>query len=224
MTERSGFVRRDDEAYAEGLAGLLPTGPAWPRDPEGALARFLKGAAGIWGKVDQRAADLTERETDPRQTLELLPEWERAFGLPDPCVAEPQSIGERQKALVQRMTAEGGQSRAFFYGVAENLGYTVKIEEFAPFMAGVSACGDTRPPDQENFRWSVAAAEIRFFWKVKVLGMRLIWFRCGNGGGQCGIDPMVRIRFATDLECLFDRWKPAQTRIVYDYSETELID
>jgi hypothetical protein len=29
---------------------------------------------------------------------------------------------------------------------------------------------------------------------------------------------------ASDLECIFDRWKPAHTQIVYDYSPMESLD
>jgi uncharacterized protein YmfQ (DUF2313 family) len=161
-----------------------------------------------------------ERETDPRIALELLPEWERAFGLPDPCVAEPLSIADRQTALVARMTTEGGQSRDYFIGVAAALGYTITIREYAPFMVGVSPVGDTRPTGTlgEQFRWEIGPPEMRFYWTVRVGAVRLTWFRDGDSGGQAGVDPHLRIALATDLECVLRRWKPAHTEIVFDYS------
>jgi uncharacterized protein YmfQ (DUF2313 family) len=210
-------VRRGQEEYAEAFARLLPTGPAWPRERTSVLARLLHGLAGVWGVVDGNAADLLERESDPRATLDLLPDWERAWGLPDDCVAEPLTIGDRQKALVNKMTSEGGQSRAFFYGVAARLGYTIYITEYAPFMCGVSQVGDTRDA-HGDYRWQIGPPEIRFWWTVHVGDVRLTWFRTGNGGGQVGVDPHLRIALATDLECLFRRWKPAHTDIVFDYS------
>ena len=84
-------------------------------------ARWCMASSGLcdyWGFVDGRAADLLERESDPRQTVELLPDWERNWGLPDPCYEAPQTIGERQLALVMRMTMQGAQSREFFIDVA----------------------------------------------------------------------------------------------------------
>jgi len=184
--------------------------------------QFVAGLAGIWGYVDSRAADLLERETDPRQTLEMLTDWERAYGLPDKCLAEPLSIHDRQVALVARITAKGGQSRAYIIALAESLGYTITIEEFAPFMAGVSQAGDTRPVGSEYFRWYIGPAEMRFYWTVHVSGARLTWFRAT--AGQAGVDPHLRIGLATDLECILRRIKPAHTEIVFDYSGAGISD
>lgn len=211
-------VRRGGADYAEALAALLPRGRAWPRDPDTVLMQLLRGLAETWGILDSRAADLLERESDPRAAMEILADWERAWGLPDPCVAEPLTIADRQRALVAKMTTEGGQSRPFFLDLAASLGYQIRITEYAPFMAGVSACGDTR--DQfGDWRWEVGPPEIRFVWRVRITGLRVTWFRTGNGGGQAGIDPMVRIALATDLDCVLRRYKPAHTEVVFDYSD-----
>ncbi|MBP2494929.1 MULTISPECIES: YmfQ family protein [Methylobacterium] len=214
-----GFIRRDGDDYAEAFARLLPRGEAWSRDPDGDLMRLVRGQAEIWGAVvDPRAADLLELELDPRFTTELLPDWERAFGLPDPCVQEQYTLEERRLALIERITTEGGQSRAFFYNVASRLGYVIRIVEYSPFMAGISRCGDTRATgtNGEQYRWQVGPPEIRFYWTVRVYGSRVSWFRAG--AGQCGIDPMVRFSMAMDLECLFRRYKPAHTEILFDYA------
>ena len=217
------WVRRDAGAYAEAIAGELPTGAAWPRDPDGDLMRWVDGCAGVWGDVSGRAADLLVTETDPRFAFAMLPDWERAFGLPDPCVAEPLTLADRHKALLTRMTAQGGQSRAFFLAVAAALGYTVFIREYSPFMAGISRAGDTRPRAPQNLaenhpRWMVGAPEMRFYWTVYVLGARTRWFRAGSG--QAGVDPMVRIGLATDLECVVRRWSPAHTQVIFNYGLT----
>ena len=100
--------------------------------------KVVKGLAQFWGDVvDARAADLLERESDPRSTIELLPDWERNWGLPDPCYTSPQSIDERQRALVMRMTMLGAQSRQFFIDVAAMLGYTITITEYRPFFVAM---------------------------------------------------------------------------------------
>lgn len=218
MIEMDRHIGRGGADYAEAFAGLLPSGAAWSRDPSSVLMRLLRGQAEIWGEVDGRTSDLLERETDPRTTTDLLSEWERAFGLPDPCVQEPLTIEERRIVLVQRMTTEGGQSRAFFYAVAAKLGYVIRIKERAPFMAGISRAGDTRATSAaaEDYRWEVGPPEIRFSWTIKVSGSRLAWFRAGSG--QAGVDPHLRISLASDLECLIRRWKPAHTEVVFDYS------
>jgi len=97
-------VTRTGEDYADALQALLPLGQAWPRAIGSALMQVVTGLTRIWGDFEIRASKLLEMESDPRSTIELLPDWERNFGLPDPCYTEPQSIAERQLALVMRMT------------------------------------------------------------------------------------------------------------------------
>jgi len=223
-------VRRSGADYAKAFLDLLPYGQAWPRDVTSTLVLTVNGLAEYYGTCDARAADLLEQESDPRKTIELLSDWERNWGLPDPCFKQTPTIGERQRMLVFKMTMMGGQSRDFFItDVAKNiLGYDVTISEYAPFMAGVSNAGDTRSPpaDQVNllhgdFRWYIGPQEMRFYWTVHVGQMKLVWFRCGGGGGQAGVDHHLEIGKADDLECLFNRWKPAHTQIVFDYSGVE---
>jgi uncharacterized protein YmfQ (DUF2313 family) len=218
-------IRRSGDDYAQALISLLPRGPAWPRDPDTTLIRSLIGLAQYWGFVDGRAGDLLETESDPRLTWELLPEWERAWGLPDPCVKEPTSPADRRRALVVKMTMLGGQSRQFFYDVADALGYVIKITEFSPYICGISQVGDTRgidPDDPDHYRWMLGPPEIRFTWTVHVNALRLTYFRTGES--MCGIDRLLRIGLTTDLECIFDRWKPAHTDIVFDYSPFVALD
>ncbi len=212
-------VRRTQADYQQAMADNLPTGPAWPREPEAMLMKVLSGLAGNWAYVDGRAADLLEIESDPRVTTEMLDSWETAWGLPDPCVAEAVTLADRQKALVQKMTATGGQSISYFTEVAQNLGYTVTIQEYAPYMAGVSQCGDTRTGAiYSDYRWMLGPTDIRYQWTVNITINRESWFRTGLGGGEVGVDHMLTIALSTDLECVIRRWKPAQTEVNFDYS------
>jgi uncharacterized protein YmfQ (DUF2313 family) len=138
-------VRRTGSDYREAFFSLLPNGPAWPkRVVESVLWQTSDGLCEYWGFVDGRAADLLETESDPRQTVELLPDWERNWGLPDPCYTSPQTIDARQTALVARMTMLGGQSRQWFIEFAAKLGYSITISEYRPFMVGLDRCGDNR--------------------------------------------------------------------------------
>lgn len=198
-------VRRSGGDYAVAFRALLPQGIAWPTSSTSVLSTVISGLAQIWGYVDGRAADLLEIETDPRSTTELLPEWERAFGLPDNCLPLPPSDEvTRRYNLVSKMTLLGDQSRAFFIRQGFNIGETVVVREFAPYMTGVSRCGDTRMlsienSDPLNFRWQLGRPENRFYWTVKILVL-LASFR------------------GADLFCLLRRWKPAHTEVLFDYS------
>jgi uncharacterized protein YmfQ (DUF2313 family) len=215
----SGWSRHHTDDYTQAFLSMFPTGIAWPRDPDIPFTQFVTGLAALWGElVDQRAADLLNRESDPRTTIELLEDWERNWGLPDPCVAEPLTVEARRAALLTKMTLVGGQSRDFFTRIARTIGYDITIKEWSPFMAGVSRAGDTRETGTlgEPFRWEVGAPEMRFYWSIKVDTVRLSWFRAGSG--QAGVDPHLRIGIATDLECLLNRYKPAHTMLLFDYS------
>jgi uncharacterized protein YmfQ (DUF2313 family) len=210
------FVRRTQEDYAQGFFSLLPRGDIWDRDLRRLIMRICDGLARFWAYVDSRAADLLERESDPTRTVELLPEWETAFGLPDPCFPEATTIGERQRMLVTQITWQGGQSRQYFIDLLAWIGFRVVIHEWSPFMAGISRAGDTRPSPDERFRWYVGPPEMRFAWTAQVGHMGLAWFRAS--AGQAGVDPHLSFRIPFAVECLLMRWKPAHTWLVFDYS------
>lgn len=198
-------VRRTGSDYVVAFRALLPQGIAWPTSSTSVLSKVINGLSQIFGYADDRAADLLEVETDPRLTTELLPEWERAFGLPDNCFPLPPTDQvTRRFNLVSRMTLLGEQSRAFFITQGFNIGETVSIREFAPYMTGVSRVGDTRMATVENsdpvhFRWQLGPPENRFYWVVKILVL------LPNFNGA-------------DLFCILRRWKPAHTEVLFDYS------
>lgn len=241
MSDR--HLRRSGSDYTQAFLSLLPIGEAWPRHFDSLLVKTCAGLNEYWGFIDSRAADLLERESDPRLTIELLPDWERNFGLPDPCYTAPQTVDEQHLALMMRMTMLGAQSREFFIGVAKQIGYTITITEYRTFVVGLDHCGDNRvygdgstPMYNEwgqpilNVRGvPVAEGELsewpyyglgpptnRFYWTVHVDQAKFTWFRCASG--QCGVDPHLRIGTADDLECLLNRWKPGHTQIIFDYS------
>ncbi|MBR0860913.1 putative phage tail protein [Bradyrhizobium sp. YCK136] len=99
MSDR--HIRRAGSDYRDAFLELLPQGQAWPKHSiDSTLWQACDGLNNYWGYVDGRAADLLETESDPRKTVELLPDWERNWGLPDPCYTAPQTIAQRQAALV----------------------------------------------------------------------------------------------------------------------------
>jgi uncharacterized protein YmfQ (DUF2313 family) len=141
------------------------------------------------------------------------------------------------------MTMLGAQSRDFFTQIAAQIGYSITITEYRTFVVGLDRCGDNRVygdgSDPMYNEWgqpiknpngqNVAGGELseypyyglgpetnRFYWTVHVHLAALTWFRVTKG--QAGVDPHLRIGLATDLECLLNRWKPAHTQIIFDYS------
>lgn len=255
LRTRDRHVRRSGDDYGEELLTFLPQGQAWPREPGSTMVNALTGLAYTYGFVDGRAADLLERDSDPRKTTDvawsegwpqpnsparpdgLLDEWERAWGLPDPCFPKATTIAERQKMLVMYMTWLGGQSRQYYVDLMEYLGFAgLEVKEWAPFMAGVSQVGDTRPVKKDEngnpvtegdhfvidttkqFRWYIGPPEMRFYWSINVGMVSVAWFRAGSG--QAGVDPHVRLGIPADMQCLLNRWKPAHTELVFDFSQS----
>lgn len=77
----------DAEAYLRQFQAALPVGAAWPRAADATLTQLLAALAGEFARADARSENLVD-ESDPRGTVELLIDWERAYGLPAPCMAE----------------------------------------------------------------------------------------------------------------------------------------
>jgi uncharacterized protein YmfQ (DUF2313 family) len=219
MSDR--HVRRSGDDYAHALLALLPKGYAWTRDPASVLVKLVKGIAGYWGVVDGRAADLLEIETDPRKTVEMLPDWERAWGLPEECFPGGSTMEERRMTLLLKMTLLGGQSREFFYYVASLFHYDITIKEYSPFMVGISQAGDTRDANGQ-YRWEIGPPEMRYCWSIHAGTEALFWFRAALG--EAGVDPHLTIQKSGYVECIFELWKPAHTVIVFDYSQIDNSD
>ena len=218
--------RRADTDFLEVWIDLLPQGICWSTEPDTILHAFLKGMCGVWGEadgatgpsVDGRTCDLVNTEADPRTTIELLPEWESAFNLPDLCYAgEPMSVGDRQVALVARITGLGAQDAQYYVDAAKAIGYDIRIMSHSPFVTGISRVGDTSTPDgpSVNYRWELGGPELRQWFTVLILNPKLTRFRVGVS--ECG-DPLLRIQSFKQLECMVNRMKAAHSVVNFDYS------
>ncbi|GCL64301.1 tail protein [Rubrivivax pictus] len=202
LRQQYGLVQHTQDEYRDALAGLLPTGAAWPRDPASALLQLVRSFAAELERLDMRAAQLLA-ETDPATTTELLPDWERVVGLPDPCVTTGQTVAERRQALEGRLTSVGGQSRRFFIELAARLGYSITIDEFASAAAataaGISFTGDG---------WAHT-------WRVNIpTTVAVTPFRVGAGA----VGEPLRVWSNEVIECQFNRYKPAHTRVLFAYA------
>jgi uncharacterized protein YmfQ (DUF2313 family) len=119
------------------------------------------------------------------------------------------------------MTMLGGQSRAWFEFVGNWVGHSITIKEWSPFMAGVSECGDTRfeYDDTGDFRWYIGAEENRFYWSASSDTAVLEWFRAGASYSEAGLHHHCEIYTESPIDCLLQRWRPAHTMLVFDYSD-----
>lgn len=189
--------------YLRQLQALLPPGPAWPKDDVATLTRLLDALATELSRVDGRAQKLIE-EADLRTVAELFADWERVAGLPDSCAQAfggDQTMAQRRSALVGRLTKLGGQSPAYFIGLAAALGYAITITEFRAHTVNDDVeC--TLYDTAWNFAWQVNAAL--------------------NTVTAITVDSTVEEPIAAWgnalLECVIKRLKPAQTAVLFSYT------
>jgi uncharacterized protein YmfQ (DUF2313 family) len=184
------------------LQALLPPGAAWTRETGATLTRLLEGLAEELARIDARCADLL-READPRTTAELISEWERITGLPDPCTGPYDTLQERRSAIVSQLTDAGGQSPAYFIALALTLGYTITVEDgFQPFRVGLNSVGD-----------ALNGADWAYVWRVNAPETTVRTFAVG----QSTVGEQLRTWGNELLECVLTRRKPAHTHILFSY-------
>jgi uncharacterized protein YmfQ (DUF2313 family) len=194
-------------AYARQLQSLLPTGPAWPRDPDTVLTQLLESWAEEFARLDARAHQLLD-ETDPRTAYELLADWERVLGLPDPCTAAATTLSARRLACWRKLAYQSGQTPAFYIEMAAAIGFEIEINEFDPDVDAYDA----------SLAAAVAAGRWRHIWRVHVLNAGS--FNHMIAGDPAGTALLVGDA-ALDLECLIRAAKPAHSHVIFSYPEED---
>ncbi|HTW71491.1 MAG TPA: putative phage tail protein [Acetobacteraceae bacterium] len=137
----NSFLKLSPDDFRRGTAGAIPRGYAWMVAPDSVQGQVWAGLAASVQPLHARVGDLSEREFDPARTVELLADWERAYGLPDHCTPLNATIQQRQAALVARIARQGGQSIAYHVSAAAALGYSATITAFQQFRVGRSRVG-----------------------------------------------------------------------------------
>lgn len=190
-------------AYGRQLSQLLPPGAAWTQESDSNLQRLLRALGESLSRVHVRNDDLF-RETDPRQTYELLERWEGALGLPDSCSLEgSQTIAERVQAVVAKLISQGGQSRAYFISLAATLGYPgVTVTEYQARRHGRARMGEAYGGEDWEEAWQLNLPE------QQVIDRRY---------GQAIYGETYRIWGDTRLECIVSREKPAGSIVLFSY-------
>lgn len=183
--------------HAELLKRLLPPVSYDSAGPN--IAVELGAAGALLDTALVRAGDIL-RESDPRSVIESLSDWERVYGLPDPCMGPAQSFAPRRAALVAKVDGVGGLTKQYFIDLAAQLGYAITIDEFAPhsvisrvnhalYGTGVYWLWQVNAPATTSFMHSVIGPVSE---PLAVIGNQL-------------------------LECVLGRLKPAHTTLVFNY-------
>lgn len=190
-------------AWTAALQALLPPGRAFTREPDSVLSKVLAAIAAMFLAVQLRLEDLLE-QADPRHATSMLPDWERLLGLPDHCTPAGQQSADRQRAAFQRLTEQGGQSRAHFVGLADLLGEpAITITEFKRFTCD-SNCDQAVTSQADLFAWRVNIPRA-------ALNARLMTCNSPCNAALQQYTPSV-------IECAFKGRKPAQTTVTFAYT------
>lgn len=189
------------EEYYEQIKKLKPLGHAWPDDDERTQNKLLRALADEPARVDKRADELV-KELDPSTTLELLLDWERTVGLPDPCTGLAKTVELRRQAVVDKLNARGGQHVQYFIDLANRFGFEITITETFPATAG----------DPTGFSMYGDAWLHHFEVHAPLDTIRHTKTDIGVAG-----DP-IRSWGNEILECLINRYKPAHSVARFLYS------
>lgn len=169
------------------------------------MENLLKAMAEELSRIDVRAVRDLLNEVDPQRTNELLADWERVCGLPDPCLGTTGTLSDRRENVINKLSSRGGQSAAYFIQVAAAIGFTITItNSFPQFKAGISKAGDPLTNGPWIYAWAVNTPEADI----------VDGFRAGHSAAG---DPLSTSR-ADALECVITRLKPAHTVVIFNYT------
>lgn len=185
--------------WLQATIDLLPQGVAWSRDPASNLSGVMGVIAADRRDRHDRKLQLLDVDSFPTRAVELLPEWERSAGLPDPCRAAPGTLAERWADLADVFFAAHPPTPDNMTAWAAQAGWNIEIREQRDFVPGVSCPGD-------------AVGECDFIWVVSVLGQEIRFFRAGENVGG---DVLFTFPDLTTLECVLRRAAPAHTRVYF---------
>ena len=216
------------QEYRQQAERMLPPGLLWIPADDTVLRSLLTAVATEFARVDQRAQDALA-ESDPRVTLELLADWERFLGLPDPCAQLEPTNSLRRLAVVAKLSKQGGASKQFFVDLALALGFVItigNIEEHKTFRAGpqtcpattggANDCGSHAGDKLAGGSVSLTAPSYLWAWTVHAPEYTGVFFDAESGAAG---EPLVAI--GNDLlECHFEQAKPAHTVVIFAYDQS----
>ncbi|MBW4089888.1 MAG: DUF2313 domain-containing protein [Proteobacteria bacterium] len=155
------FSQYTQAGFQAGVQRLFPGGRAWPRRLTSTLAALAGAIGDTFYQLHVQMVLLLDVESDPAQAVQLLPDWETDYGLPDPCTPANPPLTLRHAALMAKIAGIGGQSAAYYISVAAALGYTITITTWTPPVYGVATYGGASYLSPAwRFAWQVNAPTI----------------------------------------------------------------
>lgn len=184
------------------IRSLLPTGIAWNYEQGSNIDLLIIALEQELERAEHALVDLFY-DILPDTTVNFLTDWERVCGLPDDCTALVEyTVQERRENVVAKLNLTGGQSRAYFLGIASDFGYpNASITEYEPTRIG-DGIDNSLLDEQWVFVWDLVNEAT----KIVVANVR---------DSVCG-DPLRRWGNES-LECAVSQNKPAHTFLRFVY-------
>lgn len=143
-----------EQRYKQALISLRPRGKIWEVKENTVSDIETTVEAKAFALAHQKIDGLIT-EADIRTTKDCLPDWEDLYGL------EPEGSYEDRLAALNAKAAKGRQDKPFYIELCKMQGCTVEIEEYAPFMVGLSQCGgeDELGDEEITYYWTIIIKE-----------------------------------------------------------------
>jgi uncharacterized protein YmfQ (DUF2313 family) len=178
---------------------LVPRGLLWTRRRASNFGKLIEAIATERQLRHQRKLILLDIESVPTTAFELLPDWERASGLPDPCLAAPAGLEQRWQALADVWFADHPPTPDNMIAWANQAGWNIAIREQRAFVAGISIAGDTVGENDST-------------WVVTVGGQVRHFFHAGRNVAG---DPLWDFPDLGTLECVLRRANPGHLMVFF---------
>jgi len=189
------FAWLSSAEYLPQIRKLFPRGDAWPEDPDTTAEAMRQAIADSAAAVHTLGSTLVEIEGDPTQTLLLLSDWEKDWGLPDPCTPLNATIAQRRAALVGKIVSNAGGNLsllAYLEAVAAAYGYTITARY-------------GRATDGTGWQWLIVI--------TAQTASTESFFRAGDSGAGDFLNTWNN----SQLECVLRRITPAHKQLSYTY-------
>ncbi|MGH8759133.1 MAG: putative phage tail protein [Burkholderiales bacterium] len=193
------------EKFLQALATLLPTGFAWPRNPDSTLMRVIRGVAAAFHELHEVTSE-TVRQWQPATTVNRLAEWEEATGLPDACFGPDQSPALRRQLLLARLRpielAYADSSPAApgsIEAICASLGYTATVRYNTPFRVGRNRVGERLGALNGRLWVTVTLTSTPFRVGVNRIGDRLRIGTLNGGELACYLKRIVAARYELNV-------------------------
>lgn len=202
---------------------LLPAGLAlWPRGPafgspdgeaiaDGSIwAKLTRALLAAYTDLYRRAWQLT-RESVPATMVDSLEDWERDFGLPDPCVNSPQTEAQRKARVRSKAAGLATITPQDVVKLAARVGFVVALEEPTAFRFGESSVG-----------WAgdeVSNVGLEQQWVLHIYELPVTQFEFGVS--EVGVDRLLDFDLGV-LECAVRPVRPGWSEVIFSIAALPL--